>query len=136
MGLMDSMIGMAEQKMGGAGGNAQAAGGLMQALDEHPGGLAGVLQNFQQNGMGEHVQNMQNGQTTPLTPEQVQQGTQGTGLIDMVAQKAGISPEMAKMGMAVALPMIIAHFSQNNGQNMPQQGQFGGLASSILSKFM
>ena len=70
-----------------------------------------------------------------LTPEQVQQGTQGTGLIDMVAQKAGISPEMAKIGMAVALPMIVAHFSHNNGGQMPQQGEYGGLASSILSKF-
>lgn len=133
MGLLDSVMGMVE---GGGNQNAQAAGGLMQALDQHPGGLGGLLQNFQQNGMGQHVQNMQNGQTTPLTPEQVQQGTQGTGLIDMVAQKAGISPEMAKMGMAVALPMIVAHFSQNNGGQMPQQGEFGGLASSILGKFI
>jgi uncharacterized protein YidB (DUF937 family) len=136
MGFLDSIEGMAKQEMSGGGQNAQAAGGLMQALDQHPGGLAGVLQSFQQNGMGQHVQDMQNGQTTPLTPEQVQQGTQGTGLIESVAEKAGISPEMAKMGMAVALPMIIAHFSQNNGGQMPQQGEFGGMASQILGKFL
>ena len=130
MGLLDMVEGMA-----GGGQNSQVAGGLMQALDQHPGGLSGVLQSFQQNGMGQHVQNMQNGQTTPLTPDQVQQGTQGTGLIESVAAKAGLSPEMAKMGMAVALPMIVAHFSQNGGQ-MPQQGQYGGLASSILGKFL
>ena len=132
MGLLDMVEGMAG---GGGNTNAQAAGGLMQALDQHPGGLAGVLQSFQQNGMGQHVQDMQSGQTTQLTPEQVQQGTQGTGLIESVAEKAGISPEMAKIGMAVALPMIISHFSQSGGQ-MPQQGQFGGLASSILGKFL
>lgn len=132
MGLLDMVEGMA----GGGNQNQQVAGGLMQALDQHPGGLGGLLQNFQQNGMGQHVQNMQNGQTTPLTPDQVQQGTQGTGLIESVAQKAGISPEMAKIGMAVALPMIVAHFSQNGGGQMPQQGQFGGLASSILGKFL
>ncbi len=131
MGLLDMVEGMA----GGGNQNAQAAGGLMQALDQHPGGLGGLISNFQQNGMGQHVQQMQNGQMTQLTPEQVQQGTQGTGLIESVAQKAGISPEMAKMGMAVALPMILAHFSQGGGQ-MPQQGQFGGMASQILGKFL
>ena len=136
MGLLDSIEGMAQQAMSGNGQNQQVAGGLMQALDEHPGGLGGLIQNMQQNGMGDHVQNWANGSTPVASPGQVEQATQGTGLIENVAAKAGISPEMAKIGIAIALPMIVAHFSQNNGGQMPQQGEFGGLASSILSKFL
>jgi uncharacterized protein YidB (DUF937 family) len=65
----------------------------------------------------------------------VQQGLGGTGLIDSVAAKAGVSPEVAKMAMAVALPMVMAHFTQGGQQTLPQSG-FGDMASQILSKFI
>jgi uncharacterized protein YidB (DUF937 family) len=134
MGLLDTIEGMAGQAQGG-NTNARVAGGLMQALDEHPGGLAGVLSSFKQNGMGEHVQNWANGTQQTATPDQVQQGLNGTGLIDTVAQKAGVSPEMAKMAMAVVLPMVISHFTQG-GQTAPPQSGFGGMAGQILSRFL
>lgn len=134
MGILDSIEGMA-QGMQGGGTNAKVAGGLMQALDEHPGGLAGVLSSFQQNGMAQHVQSWASGQQTTATPDQIQQGVGNTGLIDTVAAKAGISPEMAKMGLAVVLPMVISHFTQG-GQQAPPQSGFGGMASQILGKFL
>ena len=134
MGLLDTIESMAGQ--GGQGGNnAAVAGGLMQALDEHPGGLQGVLNSFQQNGMGQHVQNWASGQQPTATPEQIQQGVGNPGLSDSVAAKAGISPEMAKIGMAVVLPMVISHFTQGGQQAVPSSG-FGGMASQILGKFV
>lgn len=134
MGLLDSVIGMAEGQMGGQGGtNAKVAGGLMQALDEHPGGLAGVLSSFEQNGMGQQAQQMSNGQQT--TPGQIEQGLNGTGLLENVAAKAGVSPEMAKIAMATVLPMVISHFTQGGQVAAPQSG-FGGMASQILGKFL
>lgn len=132
MGILDTISGMMHGSTGG-GTNAQVAGGLMQALDEHPGGLAGVLSSFEQNGMGQHVQNWASGAQTTATPDQIQQGVGNTGLIDTVAAKAGISPEMAKIGMAVVLPMVISHFTQG-GQQAPPSSGFGGMASQILSK--
>ena len=125
MGILDAIEGLASQD---GGTNAKVAGGLMQALDEHPGGLAGVISQFQQNGMGEHVQNWASGQQQTATPEQVQQGLGGTGLIDSVAAKAGVSPAVAKMAMAVVLPMVMAHFTQGGQQAAPQSG-FAGMAS-------
>ena len=94
MGILDAIEGLAAQD---GGTNAKVAGGLMQALEEHPGGLAGVISQFQQNGMGEHVQNWASGQQQTATPDQVQQGLGGTGFIDNVAAKAGVSPAVAKM---------------------------------------
>ncbi len=135
MGLLDSLKGMAGQEMGGEGTNAKVAGGLMQALDEHPGGLAGVMNSFKQNGMEQHVQGWASGQQTSATPEQVQQGVGGTGLIENVAAKAGVSPEVAKMAMAVMLPMIVSHFTQGGQVAAPQSG-LSGMASQILGKFL
>jgi uncharacterized protein YidB (DUF937 family) len=133
MGILDSIESMAGQQ--GQSTNAKVAGGLMQALDEHPGGLAGVISSFQNNGMADHVQQWSTGQQQTATPDQVQQGLNGTGLIDRVAAKAGVSPEVAKVAMATVLPVIFAHFSQGGQQAVPQSG-FGGMASQILSKFI
>jgi len=135
MGFLDAIEGAVQQQGQDGGTNAKVAGGLMQALDEHPGGLAGVLQSFQQNGMNEHVQNWASGEQQTATPEQIQQGTDGTGLIENVAAKAGVSPETAKMALAVILPMVISHFTQGGQQDAPQSG-FGGMASQILGRFL
>jgi uncharacterized protein YidB (DUF937 family) len=133
MGILDAIEGASGQQSGST--NAKVAGGLMQALDEHPGGLAGVMDQFRQNGMGDHVQTWASGQGQTATPAQVQQGLGGSGLIDNVAAKAGVSPEIAKMAMAVVLPMVMAHFTQG-GQQAPPQSGLGGMASQILSKFV
>jgi uncharacterized protein YidB (DUF937 family) len=132
VGLLDAIENAAGQ---GGGANAKVAGGLMQALDEHPGGLAGVLQHFQQNGMGDQVQNWASGQETSATPEQVQQSLGNTDFIDRVAAKAGVSPETAKVAMATVLPLVISHFT-SGGQQAPPQSGFGGMASQILGKLL
>ena len=133
MGILDTIEGMAGES--GGSNNTKVAGGMMEALDEHPGGLAGVLDSFRQNGMDQHVQSWATGQQQTATPEQVQQGLGGTGLIDRVAAKAGVSPEIAKVAMAAMLPMVISHFTQGGQQPAPQSG-FGGMASQILGKFL
>ena len=130
VGLMDSLESMAASSMTGSGSETtKVAGGLMEALEQHPGGLGAVLQNFRNNGMGGHVDAMQNGQTPTVSPDQVQTGLQGTGLLESVAAKAGVSPEVAKVAMATVLPMVMAHFAQNG--SAPTTGVLGGM----LSKF-
>jgi uncharacterized protein YidB (DUF937 family) len=140
MGILDTIKDFAQQQ--GQGNNqpqvqpqeqTRVASGLMQALDEHPGGLQGVMQNFRDNGMEQHVQNWSTGQQSSATSEQVQQGLGGTGLIDSVARKAGVSPQIAKMAMATILPLVMSHFTQG-GQTQPPQSGFSGMASQILGK--
>ncbi len=132
MGLLDSL-----KSMGGglsSDQHASVATELVNAAQQHPGGLSGMLQNFQQNGMGDHVNSWQqpNQPNQPITPDQAQQGL-GSGVIDSIAQRTGISPTMVKGAAAVLLPMMVAHFAQNGGVNQPSSG-LGGLASGFLSK--
>jgi uncharacterized protein YidB (DUF937 family) len=134
MGLLDSLASMA----GGAssGDHASVATELMNAVQQHPGGLSGILQNFQQNGMGDHVNSWQQPDQAnqPITPDQAQQGL-GSGVIDTIAQRTGLSPTMVKAAAAVILPMMIAHFVENGGVNQ-HPSALGGLASGFLSKLI
>jgi uncharacterized protein YidB (DUF937 family) len=121
---------MAANSMTSSGNNTtKVAGGMMEALDQHPGGLGAILQNFRNNGLGSHVDAMQNGQTPAVTPAQVQTGLQGTDLLSTIAAKAGVSPEIAQTAMATVLPMVMAHFAQNG--SAPTSGVLGGLLSSL-----
>jgi uncharacterized protein YidB (DUF937 family) len=136
MGILDTIENLAGQgQAGNANVNTGVAGGIMQALEEHPGGLSGVMDSFRNNGMAQHVQNWSTGQQTTATPDQIQQGLGGTGFIENVAAKAGVSPDVAKVAMATVLPMVIAHFT-NGGQQAPPQSGYGGMASQLLSKFL
>ena len=139
MGILDSITSM----VGGAGGdNTKVAGGLMEAVQQHPGGIGGILQSFQQNGQGGAVQQWANGNTENASPDQVEQGLGGTGLIDSVAQRTGLSPTMVKGAMAVMLPMVIHHFvssghvtpeGQQTGAPAPETG---GLLQSMLGRLI
>ncbi len=131
MGLLDSLESMAASAMTNTGNNdtTKVAGGMMEALEQHPGGLGAILQNFRNNGFGGHVDAMQNGQTPSLAPDQVNTGLQGTGLLDSIAAKAGVSPEVAKMAMATVLPMVMAHFAQNG--SAPNSNVLSGMLSKL-----
>jgi uncharacterized protein YidB (DUF937 family) len=72
---------------------------------------------------------MQNGQTPAVTPDQVQTGLHGTGLLDTIASKAGVSPQVAKIAMATVLPMVMAHFAQNG--SAPSSNVLSGMLSKL-----
>lgn len=137
MGILDSITSMVS---GGGGENTKVAGGLLEAVQEHPGGIGGVLQSFQQNGMGGAVQQWAGGNTAGASPEQMQQGLGGTGLIDNVATRTGLSPMVVKGAMAMLVPIVIHHFvasghvtpeGQMTGQPAPESG---GMLQSVLSR--
>lgn len=107
---------------------------LMQHFSGQPGGLSGLLEQFRANGMGSHVDSWTGPQPNqPLQPQQVEQGM-GPDAITSIAERAGISPGMAKVALATALPMLISHLSQGSGQ-LPQQAQGGGLTGLAESLF-
>ncbi len=132
MGLLDSIEAMASNQMAqGNHSTGKVAGGLLSALEEHPGGLGGLMNTMQQNGVD--TQSVATGQAT--SPDQIQQGLGGSGIIDKIAARTGLSETEVKLGLATALPLIMAHFTQGGTAAPPQSG-FGGMASQILGKFL
>lgn len=142
MGLMDMVTQMAGQ-FGGAQGDPKASvtGGLMEAVQNQPGGVGGLVQQFQQNGMGGLVQQWMGGNTTPAAPDEVERGLGGTGLIQTIAEKTGLSPTIVKVGLAVAVPVLIHHYFSNGhvneqGQQTGPQPESGGVLQSILGRIL
>lgn len=131
MGLMDMVGGM----LGGQGDSkaalVQAAIGMIQ---NHPGGLQGLLGQFQQAGLAEHVESwLGSGANQGITADHVQQALSGDQL-QAVAQQAGLDPAQASQGLASLLPEIVNHLSPNG--SMPDAGQLQQGLGGLLGKFL
>ena len=115
MGLMDQL----GQAVGGAMGGQSAQNPLLQALtsllgqNSSVGGLAGIVQSFQKNGLGDIVNSwVSTGKNLPVTPEQVKQGL-GSDFLSQLAGKAGVSPDAASTQLSRLLPSVIDKVTPN-----------------------
>jgi uncharacterized protein YidB (DUF937 family) len=108
MGIFDQ-LGQAAAGMMGSGKQSplvQAAISLL-AQNSSVGGLAGLLQAFQRNGMGDIVNSwVGTGKNLPISPAQVQQGL-GGDLLKQLASQAGLSAEATSDQLANLLPGLI-----------------------------
>ncbi len=144
MGLLDQLENLAGEAQGQSAGQsapgqqAAVSQGLLATLAEHEGGVGGLLNQFRQNGMGQHVDSWTNsepgqGQPQNLSQEQVQQGM-GSGMIQQVAQRSGLPEGAVTAALTTILPMVMQHLTP--GGQIPQQSQIGGMAQSLLGKFL
>jgi uncharacterized protein YidB (DUF937 family) len=109
MGLFDQ-LGQAAAGMLGQTSNQnpllQAVVGLL-AQNSSVGGLGGLIQTFQKNGLGDIVNSwVSTGKNLPISPEQIQQGL-GGDLLKQLAAQAGIGTEAAGGQLANLLPGLI-----------------------------
>jgi uncharacterized protein YidB (DUF937 family) len=133
MGLMD----LAGQLLGGGqGGDTRTVliNAVIGMIQNHPGGLQGLLGQFQANGLGEQVASwVGTGENLPIGADQIHQAF-GSERIQAIAQQAGLPVEHASGGLAALLPDIINHLTPN-GQ-VPQgeavQQGLGGLLGKLL----
>ncbi|MGE0470162.1 MAG: YidB family protein [Nitrospira sp.] len=109
MGLMDQL----GQAAGGLMGGQSVQNPLVQAMiallgkDSGIGGLTGVVQAFQKNGLGELINSwVSTGRNLPATPSQIEQGL-GGDLLNQLAGKAGLSSDAASSQLAGLLPDLI-----------------------------
>jgi uncharacterized protein YidB (DUF937 family) len=112
---------------GGSGGNQAILNSAVEMLNNHPGGISGVLQNFHAQGLGELASSwVGNGQNLPVSPEQIQ-SVLGNEQVQQFAQKLGISPDAASGHLAQLLPALVDHLSPNG------QAPQGGIEAEGLS---
>ncbi|MBS0182773.1 MAG: DUF937 domain-containing protein [Nitrospira sp.] len=115
MGLMDQL----GQAVGGMMGSQGGQNPLLQALtsllgkDSAIGGLDGLVQAFQKNGLGDIVNSwVSTGQNLPVTPSQIEQGL-GGDLLSQVAGKAGLSSSAVSSQLAGLLPDLVDKLTPN-----------------------
>ncbi|MBS0150571.1 MAG: DUF937 domain-containing protein [Nitrospira sp.] len=115
MGLMDQMGQVVGGLLGGQSGQnplLQAVAGLL-GNNSNLGGLAGLVQAFQKNGLGEIVNSwVSTGQNMPASPQQIEQGL-GSDLLKQLAGKAGLSPQDASAQLSDLLPSLVDKLTPN-----------------------
>jgi uncharacterized protein YidB (DUF937 family) len=120
---------------GQQGSNATLLSTVLQMVNNHPGGLPGLVSSFEQQGLGGAVSSwVGTGANEPIAPQQVQNAV-GVGRIQDVAAKLGISNEEASAKIAQLLPGIIDHLTPNgqmpaSGSNILEMGE------GLLKDFM
>jgi uncharacterized protein YidB (DUF937 family) len=127
-GMLGSMLG------GGGGGNAALLQIVASMLSNNGsmGGLGGLLQQFQQAGMGREMNSwISTGQNLPISLEQLTQ-VFGQGQMQQMAQRAGMDVNQFGGQLGELLPQMVDRLTPS-GQ-MPQGGFEDALGA--LSKMM
>jgi len=109
MGLMDQL----GQAAGGMMGGQTAQNPLLQTVigllgqNSSVGGLTGLVQGFQKNGLGDIVNSwVSTGANLPITPDQIKQGL-GGDFLNQLAGKAGVPPDVASAQLSSLLPGVV-----------------------------
>jgi uncharacterized protein YidB (DUF937 family) len=96
------------------------------------GGLGGLLQSFQQGGLGDVVNSwVSTGQNLPISPEQIQ-SVLGGGKLQEIAAQLGVSTEQASGSLADLLPQVVDKLTPN-GQ-VPESGDLLAQGLDMLKK--
>lgn len=107
MGFLDEMASKAVNSVMGNANN-PIASHIMEAVNQQPGGLTGVIQHFHDNGLGSVVNSwVGTGQNLPISAEQIQSVLGSSGMVQQLCAKAGIAPQEASSHLAQYLPAII-----------------------------
>jgi len=86
---------------------------IMQMINNQPGGLSGLVQQFHDKGLGSLVSSwVGTGQNLPISADQLQH-VLGSEQVKQLAAQAGISPETASSHLTQLLPMLIDKLTPN-----------------------
>lgn len=127
---MDDLLGkMAGGILGGGGGQAGMAAVLFQLLQNQPGGLAGLLKEFQSKGLGDIANSwVGTGPNLPVSAQQIEHGL-GTDILVQIAKQLGVPPQAAAVTLSGLLPNLVDKLTPQ-GQ-VPDQSNIlaGGLGA-------
>jgi uncharacterized protein YidB (DUF937 family) len=128
MSLLDNLEGMAMNKAGGS--NPEVAA-VLEMIQNHPGGVNGLVQTFHSSGMGGVVNSwIGNGQNQAITPDQIQQ-VLGSAPVQALAQKLGVSPQQASSTLSQLLPTVMDKLSPNGA--VPEQSNLLQMGENLLA---
>lgn len=138
MGLFDGVAGGLGQMLGGQAQGAGAENPMLQAVmgllanNGSVGGLGGMVEKFQQGGLGDVVQSwIGTGANQAVSAGQLQQ-VLGSGVIGDLAAKLGIQPEQAANELSQVLPAVVDKLTP--GGQLPAQGDLMATAQQMLGK--
>jgi uncharacterized protein YidB (DUF937 family) len=106
MGFLDDIIGKVTGG-GTSGGLSALAPAVLDMLQNHPGGLGGLLSSFQSQGLGHIISSwIGTGENLPISADQLQR-VLGSDTLKNLAARAGIPPEQIGASLSQLLPHMV-----------------------------
>lgn len=142
MGLLDSVMGMAQQalnqqaqgQIGGGSADLMQLAAKLLSNDGPAGGLPGLVQAFNQGGLGNVVQSwIGTGGNLPISAEQLQSVLGGTGGLGQIAQQLGLNEQDVAKQLASVLPGLVDKLTPQGEMPAGGLGSLADLASQFLS---
>jgi uncharacterized protein YidB (DUF937 family) len=144
MGLLDQVIGAVSSGLGqGSGASALGGGGNANLLNmvlglladqREQGGLAGLVKQFQQGGLGDVMQSwVGTGQNLPVSPEQLGQ-VFGAETLSKMASQLGMSGGDLAGQLSQMLPEVVDKLTPNGQLPDGGLGDLGSLLGGLLGK--
>jgi len=126
MGFMDQLKGMLAGQQGAAGGQAGMLDDLLKLVnDPQSGGLAGLIQKFNEKGLGDLMSSwISTGKNLPVSADQIKNAL-GSDKIKDLAAKYNLGEHDASKSLADLLPQLIDKLTPNGSvphQDMLSQG--------------
>lgn len=110
MGLLDNVTGKANEIESAIQQGSEHAGLMGHVTDfvhAHPGGLAGLVQKFREQGLGDIVNSwISRERNQPVTAAQIE-SVLGNDTVQALAAKVGVSTSTISTGLATVLPQVI-----------------------------
>ena len=135
MSLLNSVLSAAASMALGKDQKEQASllPALLQALNQYPGGINGLVDAFKQGGLGAVVASwMGQGQNLPVEPSQLEQ-VLGTGMLSDLAEKSGLTQSSVLNHLTNLLPVVVDKvFSGTGNGTAPAQLDTNAILSSVL----
>lgn len=136
MGLLDSALGMlgGQQQPDDPKARLLEAAAALLSSNSQVGGLQGLLDKFQQAGLGHVVGSWVGpGQNQPVSSEQVQQAL-GDDQLQQISAQTGLPPEQAASHLSDLLPGLIDRLTPNGEVPEGGLGQAGALLGRLLGR--
>jgi uncharacterized protein YidB (DUF937 family) len=134
--LASSVLGNLTQQGGGMGALASIASSMLSNDGEH-GGVTGLVNKFEQAGLGDVVQSwIGTGSNLPISGDQLQQ-VLGSDTVTNIAEKLGVNPSEAMSQLSSLLPGLVDQLTPN-GQlpsgGLGNAGDLMGMLGGLLRK--
>ena len=102
---------------------------VMQMINNHPGGIPGLVQRFDEKGLGGLVSSwVSTGQNQSITPDQLHQGL-GADRVRELAKHAGLSEGDAASALSGLLPMVVDKLTPNG--SVPSASELPQLLNAL-----
>ncbi len=133
MGLLDQVVGnLAASALGGKSGGGGIIELVLPLLNKYPGGIGGLVQAFQQGGLGEIVNSwVATGKNLPVSGDQLT-SVLGNDFIGGLAKQLGVGAQEASGSLAGVLPGLIDQLTP--GGQIPQGGDLLAQGLNMLKK--